>query len=210
MFLLICVTRVQRISFPGSVRRLLIQKPATSLSANRTSKQPNSYHPVSTTYGFQKHLLSARQDTHVTWGVNLGLNNITNAVNEAKSITAAFASSSIKNSGIVLDAIEIGNEADLYKNNGLRPATYNSTQYVKECVSLAPSLYYRIPNLCVIFRWIAFATSVSAAANIKAGSTTQFWGAAFADSSHSTSGFSPQAIFNDGILSSAPGSLIST
>jgi len=58
---------------------------------------------------------------------------------EAKSLVEAFASPAVKNAGITLDAIEIGNEADLYKNNGLRPKTYPSTQYVKECVYLALS-----------------------------------------------------------------------
>jgi len=64
--------------------------------------------------------------------VNLGGNNITAAFLEARSIVKAFASSAIKNAGITLDAIEIGNEADLYKNNGLRSSSYTSTQYVKE------------------------------------------------------------------------------
>lgn len=73
-------------------------------------------------------------DTHVIWGVNLGQNNLTAAFLEAKSLMEAFASPAIKNAGITLDAIEVGNEADLYLNNGARPKTYTSTQYVKECV----------------------------------------------------------------------------
>ncbi|PPQ90810.1 hypothetical protein CVT25_012130 [Psilocybe cyanescens] len=131
-------------------------------------------------------------NTHVIWGLNLGQNNLTTAFLEAKSLVKAFASSPIKDSGITLDAIEIGNEADLYSNNGLRASTYTSTQYVKE--------------------WIQFATNVTAAAQLSSSSPTspKFWGAAFAGSSHSTSGFSPQAIFSEGILSSAPGALIST
>ena len=59
-------------------------------------------------------------------------NNITNAVNEAKSIQSAFASSAVKNAGITLDFIEIGNEADLYKNNGLRNSSYSPANYVNE------------------------------------------------------------------------------
>ncbi|KAF8150688.1 glycoside hydrolase family 79 protein [Crassisporium funariophilum] len=129
-------------------------------------------------------------NTHVTWGLNLGQNNLTAAFLEAKSLVKAFSTSAFTNAGITLDAIEIGNEADLYKNNGARPTTYTSTQYVKE--------------------WTAFATNVSAAAKLSAASNTKFWGAAFAGSSHTTTGFSPQAIFSEGILSSTPGSLIST
>ncbi|CAA7267056.1 unnamed protein product [Cyclocybe aegerita] len=73
-------------------------------------------------------------NTHVIWGLNLGQNNITSAFLNAKSLVKAFASPAIKDAGIKLDAIQIGNEADLYMNNGARPRTYNVTQYVKECV----------------------------------------------------------------------------
>jgi hypothetical protein len=75
----------------------------------------------------------------VIWGLNLGQNNLTAAFLEAKSLVEAFASPAVKNAGITLDAIEIGNEADLYMNNGAKPKTYTSTQYVKECVYLALS-----------------------------------------------------------------------
>ena len=71
-------------------------------------------------------------DTHVVWGVNLGQNNLTAANMEARAIVEAFTSPAIKDRGIVLDAIEIGNEPDLYPGNGHRPGNYTSTQYVKE------------------------------------------------------------------------------
>ncbi|KAF9446613.1 glycoside hydrolase family 79 protein [Macrolepiota fuliginosa MF-IS2] len=129
-------------------------------------------------------------DTHVVWGVNFGDNNLTAASLEAKAIVKAFSSSAVKSQGIVLDAIEIGNEPDLYLNNGHRAQNYTSTQYVEE--------------------WTAFATNVSAVAGITSTSSTQFWGASFAGSSHSTNGFSPQAIFNEGLLNSTTGSFIST
>ncbi|KAF5382078.1 hypothetical protein D9615_004232 [Tricholomella constricta] len=125
-------------------------------------------------------------NTRVIWGLNLGQNNLTTAFLEAKSIVRAFSSSAVKDMGIVLDAIEIGNEADLYRNNGARPRTYNATQ------------------------WTSFATNVTSALGISSTSTTKFWGAAFAGSSHSTSGFSPQSVFNQGLLSSTAGSFIST
>lgn len=135
-------------------------------------------------YGAAKFL---PQDTHVTWGLNLGKKNLSAAFLEAEALVKAFKSSSIKDAGIVLKAIEIGNEADLYPNNGARPKNYTPTEYVTE--------------------WIKFATNVSALA---LPSSTSFLGASFAASSHSTSGFSPQAIFDRGILSSSPGSMIST
>jgi hypothetical protein len=73
-------------------------------------------------------------DTRVIWGLNLGQNNITAAFFEAQSLIKAFASSPFKNAGIVLEAIEIGNEADLYSENGMRPSTFTSKEYVTECV----------------------------------------------------------------------------
>lgn len=61
-------------------------------------------------------------------------NNITVALLEAQSLSKAFKSPSFRNAGIVLEAIEVGNEADLYSKNGARPSTFTSTEYVKECV----------------------------------------------------------------------------
>ena len=44
----------------------------------------------------------------MTWGVNLGLDNATNALNMARAILNAFSTSAVKASGVVLDLIEIG------------------------------------------------------------------------------------------------------
>ncbi|GLB40604.1 putative glycosyl hydrolase family 79 C-terminal beta domain [Lyophyllum shimeji] len=128
-------------------------------------------------------------DTHVTWGVNLGSNNITAAVLETRSIVKAFSSPEIKRAGIVLDYLEMGNEPDLYKNNGLRAKNYTSAQWVDD--------------------WLRFARNVSAAAGLSPTSHTKFLGASFAGSSHTTTGFSPQAAFAAGLLT-GPGKLIST
>ena len=78
-------------------------------------------------------------DTHVIWGLNLGRYNLTATFLGAKSLVEAFASPAIKNAGIILDAIEIGNEPDRYNKNGARPKEYTSTDYVEECVYLALS-----------------------------------------------------------------------
>ncbi|KAJ7475688.1 glycoside hydrolase family 79 protein [Mycena latifolia] len=127
--------------------------------------------------------------TGVTWGVNFGGKNLTAVFLETQAIVSAFSSPAIQNAGITLDFLELGNEADLYKNNGLRASTYSVSQYTTE--------------------WISFATNMSRTANL-AGSNTRIWGGAFADSSHSTSGFSPQGIFANGILDSEPGAFINT
>ncbi|KAJ7178604.1 glycoside hydrolase family 79 protein [Mycena crocata] len=123
--------------------------------------------------------------TGVTWGVNFGGKNLTAVFLETQAIIKAFASPAFTNAGISLDFLELGNEADLYKNNGLRPSNYSISQ------------------------WITFATNMTRTANL-AGSDTRIWGGAFADSSHSSSGFSPQGIFANNILKSEPGRFINT
>ncbi|KAG6812433.1 hypothetical protein H0H92_002899 [Tricholoma furcatifolium] len=127
--------------------------------------------------------------THVTWGVNFGQYNLTAAVSEAAAVADAFASPEIASQGIVLDYIEIGNEADLYKNNGLRASNYNITDYVAQ--------------------WLQFAGNVSEAARINAESHTKFLGLSFAGSANGGTGFSPEAAFSAGILT-GPGQFIST
>lgn len=70
----------------------------------------------------------------MTWGLNLGANSASIAVAQAKSIMAAFASADVKNAGVILDNFEIGNEPDLYSNNGLRSGTWNLDTYIGQCV----------------------------------------------------------------------------
>ena len=78
--------------------------------------------------------ISIGTDTLVTWGVNLKQDNLPAALLEAMVIVKAFSSPSIKGAGILLEAIEIGNEPDLYPKNGARSSTYTVSQYVSECV----------------------------------------------------------------------------
>ncbi|KAJ3829162.1 glycoside hydrolase family 79 protein [Lentinula raphanica] len=127
--------------------------------------------------------------THVTWGVNFKSLNLTAAFLEAGAIAGAF-NSFPASSGLVLDAIEIGNEADLYGSNGGRPANFTIEEYVSQ--------------------WTSFASNVSTTVPITTNTTTKFWGGAFAGSDHSSTGFSPQGLFNNGILQTAPGMLIDT
>ncbi|KAK7050346.1 glycoside hydrolase family 79 protein [Favolaschia claudopus] len=127
--------------------------------------------------------------TGVTWGVNLGGNNLTAVFLETKAIIDAFASPALANAGITLDFLELGNEPDLYKLKGLRPSSYSVSQYTSE--------------------WITLATNMSRTANL-AGSDTRIWAGSFAESSHSSTDFSPQGIFANHILSSEPGSFIDT
>ncbi|TCD64842.1 hypothetical protein EIP91_003590, partial [Steccherinum ochraceum] len=122
--------------------------------------------------------------TQMTWGLNLGLNNVTNAVNMAKSIIKAFGTSALRQSAVTLDMLELGNEADLYSNNGLRPSGFSVSQYVAN--------------------WEAIAGPVASAVGLSRDGVA-FQGAAFAGQ-----GFTPTEIFNLGILDTAPGSTIAT
>lgn len=77
-----------------------------------------------------------------------------------------------------------GNEADLYKNNGLRPSNWTVQQYVND--------------------WIAISGPVAQAADLNPQGVT-LQGASFAGQ-----GFKVSQIIDLGILSSAPGKLITT
>ena len=44
----------------------------------------------------------------MTWGINFGLDNATNAVNLANSILKAFSSAAVKSAEVFLDLLEIG------------------------------------------------------------------------------------------------------
>ncbi|KZV62775.1 glycoside hydrolase family 79 protein [Peniophora sp. CONT] len=136
-------------------------------------------------YNLAAHLPSG---TPVIWGVNFGGNNITAAYLQTVAICKAFTSSAMKNAHVTLQAIEIGNEADLYHNNGLRNSSYSITNYVPE--------------------WTKFATNVTKTANALLGKEVALQGIAFAESSHTTSGFSPEAAFKLGILNSDAGSQV--
>ncbi|KAH9999196.1 glycoside hydrolase family 79 protein [Russula compacta] len=127
--------------------------------------------------------------TSVIWGVNFGQNNLTAAFLQATAIANVFTSACFQNSNITLEAIEIGNEADLYINHGARNSSFNVQQYVSQ--------------------WTTFAENVTAVANDILGTKVALQAAAFAESSHgNTTWFSPQAIFENGICSSPAGSQI--
>ncbi|KAF8428843.1 glycoside hydrolase family 79 protein [Boletus edulis BED1] len=129
--------------------------------------------------------------TRVHWGVNLRQYNLTAAYLETKGLIQAFESQAVKAKEITLKFIEIGNEADLYHNNGGRNSSWSVFEYVPQ--------------------WVEIATNVSETAGLSKTSFTKLIGGAFAGSSNNNiSGFSPQAIFAQGILGTTPGALITT
>jgi len=64
------------------------------------------------------------------WGVNFGANNVTAAYLETKSIINAFSSDAMKEAGVTLDALEIGNEPDLFDDIDKRPSNWTLAEYV--------------------------------------------------------------------------------
>ncbi|KAH9928926.1 glycoside hydrolase family 79 protein [Fomitopsis serialis] len=125
--------------------------------------------------------------THMVWGVNLGFNNATNAVNMVKAIINAFASPDVIESGVILERIEVGNEADLYGNNGLRQkGNWTVEDYVPDWESIADPV-------------------VEAAGIYSKNGSVSLQGAAFASQA-----FTPREVFALGILNSTAGQTIST
>ncbi|KAH8981579.1 hypothetical protein EDB86DRAFT_2775885, partial [Lactarius hatsudake] len=62
--------------------------------------------------------------TRVTWEVNFGQLHLAAASLEATPIANAFASRPFKYLDVTLEAIEVGNEANLYISNGARNSSF--------------------------------------------------------------------------------------
>ena len=79
--------------------------------------------------------------------MNFGTDNITAAFLEARAIKDAFQSPEITGKGITLEAVEIGNEPDLYGNNGHRNSgSWNIQEYVNECVDVVFGMLRTLTN----------------------------------------------------------------
>lgn len=151
---------------------------------NTVTPYPEATHIVvgNKYYDLSRHL---PRGTHMTWGINQGANNVTNAVNMAKAIVRAFRTAAVKTSGVVLDLLEVGNEPDLFKNNGLRPSNWTVQDYV--------------PN------WVNISEAIVKAVGITGNDgPISFQAASFA-----TRNWTPRQIFDLGILDSVPGKTVS-
>ncbi|KAN0138028.1 glycoside hydrolase family 79 protein [Lactarius tabidus] len=97
---------------------------------------PNTPYPDATTNvvgdNFYQLASSLPSGTTVTWGVNFGQLDLTAASLEATAIACAFTSQPFQDSNVTLEAIEIGNEADLYTTNGDRNSSFNVQQYASQ------------------------------------------------------------------------------
>ncbi|GJE97273.1 glycoside hydrolase family 79 protein [Phanerochaete sordida] len=135
--------------------------------------------------------------THMTWGVNLGLDNATNALNMANAILRAFLTPAVKLSGVVLDLIEIGNEADLYANNGLRNSSYNVEAYVPDWINISTPVADAIQ-----------AHPLARRAEAKRDADTVQGPVHIQACSFAGQGFTPTEVFEMGLLDSTPGELV--
>ncbi|KAF8316382.1 hypothetical protein DL93DRAFT_2056457 [Clavulina sp. PMI_390] len=164
---------------------------ATFPASSSTTPYPeaSSVEVSSGYYQLSKYMPSG---THMVWGVNLGATSTSNAVAEAQAIMSTFSSGGAANSaGVLLDSIEIGNEADLYtSNNGLRDSSWNLAAYVTQ--------------------WETFASDIISTLGLTAGVAPWILAGSFAESTHSSTGFSPQGLIAKGVLSSSVGSHINT
>jgi hypothetical protein len=125
-------------------------------------------------------------NTPVVFGVNVGSNNVPNAMAMTRSIIAAFDSDATKAKNISLAFLELGNEADLYQHNGMRAANYTAKQWVHE--------------------WSTLASNISSAFGL-ASRATRIWGPSFSESTHGA-GFSPEGILALGVRNSSAGKLL--
>ncbi|KAI0642794.1 glycoside hydrolase family 79 protein [Trametes meyenii] len=123
--------------------------------------------------------------TRTVWGVNLGADNATNAVNTARAIVRAFDNDEVNASGVVLDRLELGNEPDIYNFTGLRTGDWTPEMYIEQ--------------------WTASAGPVVEAVGINGrGGPVTLQGASFG-----TQQFTPRQVFDLGLLDSKAGQAIS-
>ena len=151
--------------------------------ANTITPYPGATH-ITVGNGFYELSRFLPRGTHTTWGINLGADNATNAVNMARAVVSAFHTDSVKASGVILDHLEIGNEVDIYAYTGFRSSNWTVEAYVQD--------------------WISIAGPVVEAVGIdRATGPVSVQGAVFVEQL-----FTPTQIFNLGILDSTPGKAI--
>jgi Glycosyl hydrolase family 79 C-terminal beta domain len=77
----------------------------------------------------------------VIYGINMAVNDTTNCAAEAAYVAGAL--------GPHLLGFEIGNEPDLYHNNGIRPSTYTYAQFRLQWLAMAAAIVGAVPGWAV-------------------------------------------------------------
>lgn len=89
----------------------------------------------------------------MTWGFNFGSNSLSLATTELNAILSAFSTSTsnggVSGSGVTLKFVELGNEPDLYGNNGHRDSGYSVSDYVTKFVVVS---FLRVISLIQILQ----------------------------------------------------------
>ena len=142
----------------------------------------------------------------MTWGFNLLAGNVNNTVAAAKAMLYAFSRyGPASRAGVILDNIEIGNEADLYKLSNWTVSSYASQYVESRYLSSIPSSHYT-------FRWKQFAGQLVWQAGLNPGRAPRLLVGSFAANSNSSAdSFNPPNLFRAGILNGSYfGSFVNT
>lgn len=150
--------------------------------------------------------------THMTWGVNFGLDDVTNAVNMAKSIVKAFGTPEMKAANVYLDFLELGQSQRtspphcLTELQAMKQTCTKTTAYARPIgprrsmwSSTSPSIVANPRTERFLRSWVSIAGPL-----VDAAPDVPFQGASFA----SGGAFTPTIIFNGGIFNSPPGQAI--
>jgi hypothetical protein len=105
---------------------------------------------------------------HVIYGINMSVNSPTNCAAEAAYAANALGSS--------LLGFEIGNEPDLYHNNGIRPANFTYPQYLSQWQALAAAVTNAVPGWAITNGGNGWTLTGPAAAGNTEGYTAPFAG----------------------------------
>lgn len=130
------------------------------------------------------------ENTRLTHALNFASVDDLRGFWQLATIVTTFDSTDMKKAKVTLDAIEVGNEPDMYGHNGAKPSKYGVSEYLSE--------------------WSSWATNVLAVEDVYYGAHVSYWGGALSQSSHTASGWSPQALFAQGYRSSIAGERVAT
>ncbi|TFK26568.1 hypothetical protein FA15DRAFT_588192 [Coprinopsis marcescibilis] len=133
--------------------------------------------------GFYRACNFLPNNTRVTHGLNFASADSLRGVYHLNSILNAYLSPSFLEAKIRLEAVEIGHEPDLYLENRY-PQPYTASKYVSEWSTWAGNVLDYIPQ---------FHPDI-----VEYG--LKFWAGSLSASSHSSTGFSPESLFKEGLL----------
>ncbi|KAJ3546313.1 hypothetical protein NMY22_g2103 [Coprinellus aureogranulatus] len=130
------------------------------------------------------------EHTRLVHGLNFASTDDLRGFWQLAAIITTFDSRDMKRAGVILDAIEVGNEPDMYAVRGPKPSNYDVYTFLGE--------------------WHSWATNVLAVEDVYYGTHVSYWGGALSRSSHNSTAWSPQALFEQGYRRSIAGERVTT